>query len=130
MIVPIYNWAFFKTEKNDRKVNFCPYNSIPERYKRADNKINIKQVAKSIPADNATCQYATPNGKRAIIAIGEVNGIIESHTANDPLGFEMINGSRIIGKNNGSVTGIINCCVSVSWSDIAPMPAKSAAYNK
>lgn len=61
--------------------NFLPYMSKPERYNAEEHQTAKAQVNNNITADKPTCQNGTPNGKRAIIAKGEVNGICESHKA-------------------------------------------------
>jgi hypothetical protein len=42
------------------------------------------------PNDNANCHVGTPKGKRTIITIGEVKGIIEHQKASGPSGFSAL----------------------------------------
>ena len=91
-----------------------PYINIPDLYSfAASNNANAQNESKSA-TESVTCQYGIPKGNRAIIAIGEVNGIIESQKDSDPFGSEAISGSKIKGRRSGTVTGITNCWVSVS----------------
>ena len=38
---------------------------------------------------SSNCHQGTSKGRRTIITMGEVNGMIEHHTAMGPLGFSM-----------------------------------------
>ena len=70
-----------------------------------------------------------PKGIRAIIAIGEVKGIMENQTANELCGLVIILPITTIDNISGAVTGSINCCVSVSWSTAEPTAANKALYK-
>ena len=48
---------------------------------RAATQVVNKKPATIINMDNASCQPGTPKGILTIMATGDVNGIIESHTA-------------------------------------------------
>ena len=64
------------------------------------------------------------------IAIGEVSGIMENHHAKAPLGSSAMGIIKIMVSNSGMVTGIRNCCESVSLSTAEPTAAKSVEYSK
>lgn len=91
-----------------------PYIKTPDRYSFAANNNAKTQNASKSATESVTCQYGRPKGSRAIIAIGEVNGIIDSQKDNVPFGSEAMSGNKINGRRSGTVTGITNCCVSVS----------------
>jgi hypothetical protein len=90
----------------------------------------MRHVSIKIHAESNICQYGTPKGNRAIIAMGEVKGINDNHNAISPEGFA----TMLPNKNNvsisGIVTGITNCCVSESLSMNAPIAANNDAYNR
>ena len=81
-------------------------------------------------AESASCHTGTPKGMRNIIATGEVNGISESHTDNEPEGASIMAGSINMAIISGAVTGMVNCCESDSLSTNDPMAANSEAYSK
>jgi hypothetical protein len=54
------------------------------------------------------CIYGTPNGILIIMAIGEVNGIIDNHNVKPLSGFSIIAGEHIIAKINGMVNIVMN----------------------
>ena len=58
--------------------------------------------------DNPTCQYGTPNGTLIIIAIGDVNGIIDNQRLNPLSGLLIIVGAQIMPNNKGSETMVMN----------------------
>ena len=97
--------------------------------------LEATQVVKRKPstknkADNANCHAGTPKGIRIIIAIGEVNGIIDSHTDNELSGLlitKFIEITKV--KISGRVMGSMNCCVSVSLSTADPTSANTALYS-
>ncbi|MNE59648.1 hypothetical protein D3C80_1547580 [compost metagenome] len=68
---------------------------------------------------------------RTIITTGEKKGIIDIQ--ND-IGLSGLFTTKLIekmkAKTSGKVTGIINCCVSVSLSTAEPIAAKMALYSK
>ena len=69
----------------------------------------------------------TPKGIRNIIAIGDVNGITESHVARAPDGSFINEGVSINVSISGNVRGNVNCWESVSLSTIDPTDAKRDA---
>ena len=81
----------------------------------------------STATDTTTSQVGTSNGRRAIITIGEVKGIIENQKESELSGFCMVpiatNKPNII----GSITGNINCWVSESVSTADPIAANTEA---
>ena len=77
--------------------------------------------------ERLTCHPGTPKGMRNIMAMGEVNGMIESHVAKLPEGSLSIAGRNRKVSNNGMVSGRVNCCESVSLSVMAPTAAKRLA---
>ena len=73
------------------------------------------------------CHAGTPNGKRAIITIGDVNGIIDDQMANAPLGSRNDAIARYIDTIIGNITNMDNCCPSPGLSTPEPTEAKSVA---
>ena len=66
-------------------------------------------VAISNIHDKIICHAGTPNGKRAIITIGDVNGIIDDQMANAPLGSRNVAVARYIATIIGSITNTDSC---------------------
>ena len=81
-------------------------------------------------SERTTCQNGTPKGMRAIITIGDVNGIIEPQNDKLLLGYWNVCVINISPSIKGIVIGMISCCVSVSFSTADPMAANIDAYNK
>ena len=77
--------------------------------------------------DKVSSHTGTPNGRRTIIATGEVNGMRESQKAAVPEGLSITNGRHTIAIIMGMVTGRVNCCPSVSASIREPIAPKSEA---
>lgn len=67
-------------------LGFLPYMNIPTRYILADTHIIARKLRARSIIDTSGCHAGMPNGRRAIITIGAVNGIIDVHTASDELG--------------------------------------------
>lgn len=84
-------------------------------------------VNAKIANDTPICQYGTPYGILNIIAIGDVNGIIESQMLRLLFGAFAIVVANIIDKINGAEIGSVNCCESVSLSQAEPVAANIAA---
>ena len=80
-------------------------------------------VPKSNPMDKAICHAGTPNGILAIIATGEVKGIIESQNPSGPSGLFIKEKLPYIPNINGNIANNVNCCVSVSLSTAEPIAA-------
>ena len=81
--------------------------------------------------DKASCHAGTPKGILTIMAIGDVNGIMDNHTDMELSGLLIMKFCETIKVNiNGRVIGSINCCVSVSLSTAEPTVAKMALYKK
>ena len=81
--------------------------------------------------DNANCQSGTPDCMRIIIAMGDVKGMIDNQTDSVLSGLLIITDCASIKVNmSGSVTGNINCWVSVSLSTAEPTAANKALYSK
>ncbi len=79
------------------------------------------------PIEAAICQAGTPNGIRIIMAIGEVNGMMDNTTASVLSGLLIITVCDSMKVNtSGRVTGSMNCCVSVSLSTAEPTAANKA----
>jgi hypothetical protein len=78
-------------------------------------------------AERAISHVGIPLGMRAIITIGEVNGIIESQNTNGEFGsfitIVVVINARIIGM----VIGVVSCCASCAVSTLAPTAAYIAA---
>ena len=75
--------------------------------------------------ESAICQAGTPNGILAIIATGEVNGIIESQKPSGPSGLFIIVKLPYIPKVSGIIAKRVNCWVSVSLSTADTIAAYS-----
>lgn len=73
--------------------------------------------------ESAICHAGTPNGIRAIMATGEVNGIMESQNPSGPSGLLMMVKLPYIPSVSGMIANKVNCCVSVSLSTAEPMAA-------
>lgn len=84
-------------------------------------------VSTRIANDSPICQYGTPYGILNIIAIGDVNGIIESQMLRLLFGAFAIVVANIIDKIIGAEIGSVNCCESVSLSQAEPVAANIAA---
>lgn len=98
---------------------------------RAANQTVKMNPAARVAIDTANCQTGTPNGIRTIITIGEVKGMTESQKESGLEGLLITKEvDRIKAKMSGSVTGSINCWVSVSLSTAEPIAANKALYNK
>ena len=97
---------------------------------RAAAQIQTGKVTNSSTAESAICHIGTPKGMRNSMATGEVNGISESHTDKEPEGALSMAGTSSMVSINGTVTGRVNCCKSVSLSTNDPMAANSEAYSR
>ena len=64
---------------------------------------------------------------RAIITIGEVNGMMLHQTDSVPFGFCIVVNITTIAKTSGIVAGICNCWASCALSTALPTAAKIAA---
>ena len=80
-----------------------------------------KSTAKAIEV--ITCHAGTPAGRRVIIVMGDVSGIIENHTARLPFGLVDMEGINMIDNSSGIVTGSVYCCESLSLSTTEPVAA-------
>ena len=69
--------------------------------------VNIN-VSINIVMEIPNCQYGMPNGILIIMAIGEVNGIIDNHNAKLLSGFSIIAGAQTIAKIKGIVNIVTN----------------------
>ena len=63
----------------------------------------------------------------AIMAIGDVKGMMEAQKTRGPSGLLMIYGIRTMARMSGTVMGNMNCWVSASLSTAEPMAANIAA---
>ena len=54
---------------------------MPTLYIRAATYVANRKVSTNNDIDKASCQPGTPKGILSIMATGDVNGMIESHTA-------------------------------------------------
>ena len=61
------------------------------------------------PIESASSKGGTPNGSRAIMRMGEVNGIIESQNERLLSGLFKVCIITIIAKMSGTVIGSMNC---------------------
>ena len=66
--------------------------------------------------ESAICQTGTPKGILAIIATGEVSGIIDNQKAIGPSGLLIKPKLPYIPSINGKIPIMVNCWVSVSLS--------------
>ncbi len=87
----------------------------------------VKKVMTRIEPERRICHAGTPKGMRTIITTGEVKGIILNQKGRGPSGFCMAAIMTYIPKISGSITGNINCWVSVSLSTADPITANIAA---
>lgn len=71
-----------------------------------------------------------PNGIRAIITTGEVNGINELHTASDELGSLNTDIITMIERMIGIIMMELNCWPSCTESTAEPEAAYNEAYNR
>ena len=83
----------------------------------------IKVETNSNDADSKICQIGTPNGILAIIATGDVNGIIDNQNPSGPSGLFMMVKLPYIPNISGMMANKVNCCVSVSLSTAEPIAA-------
>ncbi len=73
--------------------------------------------------DNAICHAGTPKGILAIMATGDVNGMIDNQKPNGPSGLFIKVKLPYIPNVSGKIANKVNCCVSVSLSTAEPMAA-------
>src|SRR5687767_9284269 len=101
---------------------------MPTRYMRPATHVVNRKPSTISAIDVASCQAGTPpNGMRIIMAMGDVNGISDSHTDSGLSGLLIMTDSAMANvKMSGNVTGIMNCWVSVSLSTAEPTAANSA----
>ena len=100
---------------------------MPTLYMRDATHVVSRKPATRKKADKASCHPGTPKGIRIIIAMGDVNGIIDSHTDNELSGLWITKFMEMMRvKTSGSVMGSMNCCVSVSLSTAEPTEANTA----
>ena len=97
---------------------------------REATQVKKMKVPIRISMEMATSYILTPNGIRTIMMIGEVKGIMDIQSANCPSGFSIIVVMATKEVISGSVTGSINCCMSVSASTAEPMAANMELYSK
>ena len=69
------------------------------------------------------CHIGTPNGILAIIATGDVNGIIDSQKAKGPSGLFIMLKLPYKLSISGKIANNVNCWVSVSLSTAEPTAA-------
>lgn len=105
------------------KVALFPYIKIPTRYIFPATKIINIVVPKSNPMDRAICQAGTPKGILAIMATGEVNGMMDSQKPSGPSGLFIKEKLPYMPSIKGRIANKVNCCVSVSLSTAEPMAA-------
>jgi hypothetical protein len=99
---------------------------MPVRYILAASQVQARKVRISkITEANIWGAGGKPNGIRAIITMGDVRGMIENQTASFPEGFRKVLIMISSPMTNGIITGNMNCCVSVSLSQAAPMAANN-----
>ena len=103
---------------------------MPVLYILPANQVKNKKPIMSITIDNNNSHIGTPNGKRTIMTIGDVNGKMEKNCAMLLSGSLIMFCAMIKLKMSGIVTGKINCWVSASLSTAEPIAANKAAYNK
>lgn len=96
---------------------------MPVRYILAANHVKRMNVNAKIANDSPICQYGTPYGILNIIAIGDVNGIIDNQILKLLFGALAIVAANIIDNIIGAEIGSVNCCVSVSLSHAEPVAA-------
>ena len=81
--------------------------------------------------ESTNCHVGTPKGIRIIMAIGDVNGIMDNQMDSELSGLLIMKlCARAKVNISGRVMGIINCCVSVSLSTAEPTAANMALYNR
>ena len=82
----------------------------------------------NVPIDKINCHVGTPNGTKAGITTGEVNGIIDAQNASGVCGCCTILIIINIEARINKVTGIAYICTSVSSSPASePIAANHAA---
>ena len=79
-----------------------------------------------MPNDTTISHIGIPNGMRAIITIGDVNGIIEAQKAIGELGSLNTDIMTIIANITGIIISELNCWPSCTESTAEP----EAAYNE
>ena len=78
-------------------------------------------------AERASSHVGTPYGKRVIIMMGEVKGIMENQKVSDPSGDFSPLTITTMARMRGMVTGRISYWVSASLSTAEPTAANMAA---
>ena len=82
---------------------------------------NVAPIKRAV--ESTICHAGTPNGILAIIATGEVNGIIDSQNAIGPSGLFVTVMLPYIPIIKGKIAKRVNCWVSVSLSTAEPIAA-------
>src|SRR6218665_1964830 len=100
---------------------------MPTLYMRAATHVVNRNPPTISIIESINCHAGTPKGIRIIIAIGDVNGIMDNQKDNWLSGLFTIKFmDRMNVKTNGNVMGSMNCCVSVSLSTAEPTAANTA----
>jgi len=103
------------------------YMKIPILYILPANHAMIPKERNRISAETQICQSGIPNGIRAIITMGLVNGIIEVHKAIVLLGSVPTDIAMTMPSIIGIVTNVASCELSWTLSTDEPMAANIAA---
>lgn len=86
-----------------------PCMKIPMRYIFADSHVVSTKLRYSTTSDVAISHVGMPKGMRAIITIGEVNGIIDAQKAIGELGSLNTDIITIIARIIGIMIIVLNC---------------------
>ena len=85
---------------------------------RPASQVVRTKLPTNMAIDNAICHTGTPNGSRAIMIMGEENGIMDSQMAIGASGFSTTDDMNAIEKMMGRDMGSINCPIS-AWLSTA-----------
>ncbi|GIV41542.1 MAG: hypothetical protein KatS3mg034_0852 [Vicingaceae bacterium] len=78
---------------------------MPVRYILAASRVKKTKPTTTSTIDSNNSHIGTPNGRRIIITIGEVRGIIENQNATVPSGFSNMEEEMTYPKIKGTETG-------------------------
>ena len=104
-----------------------PCMRMPTRNIFAASHVVSVNVRYSTVSEVIISHVGMPKGMRAIITIGEVNGIIEHHTARGELGSLNTDIITIIDTMMGIMMMVLYCCPSCTESTAEPAAAYSEA---
>jgi len=89
-------------------LGFFPYIRIPTRYILPENQTVRIAVLNNMTIESSNCHSGTSNGRRTIMTMGEVSGIIEHQNANGPSGLFILYMPAYNEKTINTIIGDMN----------------------